>query len=147
MEGITPARRDPAVQIRLGPTNTGSEVVAASQRVVRSIGSGRITPSEGEKITSVLENRRKVIETAELDSRIANLEEAQGKNEVPRHSRYGPNGGRSCAPNGRPTIDRDYLRRSANRDAVVEHHFSSYFKDLLLLKLRVRIRSPHRIHE
>jgi len=71
MERITPARRDPAVQIRLGPTNTGSEVVAASQRVVRSIGSGRITPSEGEKIRSVLENRRKVIETAELDSRIA----------------------------------------------------------------------------
>jgi hypothetical protein len=107
MERITPARRDPAVQIRLGPTNTGSEVTAASQRVVRRIGSGKITPSEGEEITSVLENRRKVIETAELDSRIANLEEAQGKNEVLRHSRCGPNGGRGCAPNGRPTIDRD----------------------------------------
>jgi len=65
MERITPARRDPAVKIRLGPTNTGSEAVAASQHVMRSIGSGKITPSEGEKITSVLENRRKVIETAE----------------------------------------------------------------------------------
>jgi hypothetical protein len=47
MERITPARRDPAVQIRLGPTDTGSEVAAASQRVVRSVGSGKITPSEG----------------------------------------------------------------------------------------------------
>jgi hypothetical protein len=79
MERITPPRRDPAVQIRLGPTNTVSEVAAASQRVVRGIGLGKITPAEGEKITNVLENRRKVIETVEVDSRIANLEEAQGK--------------------------------------------------------------------
>jgi hypothetical protein len=45
------------------------------------------------------------------------------------------------------SFDQDYLRRLASGDAVVERHFSSYFKDLLLLKLRVRIRSPHRIHE
>jgi hypothetical protein len=36
MERITPPRRDPAVQIRLGPTNTASEVAAASRRVVRA---------------------------------------------------------------------------------------------------------------
>jgi hypothetical protein len=76
MERIFPARRDPSVQIRLGPISTASELAAASQRVVKGIGSGRITPSEGEKITSVLEHRRKVIETADLDSRIAKLEQA-----------------------------------------------------------------------
>ena len=74
-ERISPARRDPSLQIRLGPINTASELAAASQRVVRGIGSGKITPSEGEKITSVLENRRKVIETADLDSRVAKLEQ------------------------------------------------------------------------
>ena len=45
------------------------------------------------------------------------------------------------------SFDRDYLRRLAGRDAAVEHHFSSYFKDLLLLKLRVRIRSPQLIED
>src|SRR6266566_1787361 len=45
------------------------------------------------------------------------------------------------------SFDRDYLQRLAGRDAVVEQHFSSYFKDLLLLKLRVRIRSPQLIED
>ncbi len=30
------------------------------------------------------------------------------------------------------SFDQDYLRRLASGDAVVEHHFSSYFGDLLL---------------
>jgi hypothetical protein len=84
MERISPARRDPSVQIRLGPINTASELAAASQRVVRGIGSGKITPSEGEKITSVLENRRKVIETADLDSRVAKLEQVPEQRKVKR---------------------------------------------------------------
>jgi hypothetical protein len=75
MERISPVHREPFIQIRLGPISTASELAAASQRVVRGIGSGKITPSEGEKITSVLENRRKVIETADLDSRVAKLEQ------------------------------------------------------------------------
>src|ERR1700756_1941380 len=40
------------------------------------------------------------------------------------------------------SFDEDYLRRLASRDAAVEHHFSCYFGDLLLVKLRARIRSP-----
>jgi hypothetical protein len=79
MERISPARRDPFVRIRLGPINTASDLAAASQRVVRGIGSGKITPSEGEKITSVLENRRKIIETVDLESRIAKLEQVSEK--------------------------------------------------------------------
>jgi DNA-directed RNA polymerase specialized sigma24 family protein len=39
------------------------------------------------------------------------------------------------------SFDEDYLRRLASGDAAVEHHFSSYFGELLSLKLRVRIRS------
>ena len=45
------------------------------------------------------------------------------------------------------SFDRDYLRRLAGHDAVVEQHFSSYFKDLLSLKLRVRIRSLQLIED
>jgi hypothetical protein len=81
MELIFPARRDPAVRIRLGPTKTASELAAASERVVRSIGSGKITPAEGETITNVLETRRKVIETVEMERRMVNLEAAQEKSE------------------------------------------------------------------
>ena len=45
------------------------------------------------------------------------------------------------------SFDQDYLRRLASGDAVVEHHFSSYFGDLLLLKLRARIRSTQLIED
>jgi len=45
------------------------------------------------------------------------------------------------------SFDQDYLRRLASRDAAVEHHFSSYFGDLLLLKLRARIRSPQLVED
>src|SRR5437870_8287861 len=45
------------------------------------------------------------------------------------------------------SFDQDYLRKLADGDAVVEHHFSSYFGSLLSLKLRVRIRSPQLIED
>jgi len=45
------------------------------------------------------------------------------------------------------SFDQDYLRRLASGDAVVGHHFSSYFGDLLLLKLRARIRSSPLIED
>jgi RNA polymerase sigma-70 factor, ECF subfamily len=45
------------------------------------------------------------------------------------------------------SFDEDYLQRLVAGDAVVEHHFSSYFGDLLLMKLRVRIRRPQLIED
>ena len=45
------------------------------------------------------------------------------------------------------SFDQDYLRRLASGDTLVEHHFSSYFGNLLLLKLRARIRSPQLIED
>jgi RNA polymerase sigma-70 factor (ECF subfamily) len=45
------------------------------------------------------------------------------------------------------SFDQDYLRRLSSGDATVEHHFGSYFGDLLLLKLRSRIRSPQLIED
>ncbi len=45
------------------------------------------------------------------------------------------------------SFDQEYLRRLAGGDAAVEHHFSSYFGELLSLKLRVRIRSRQLIED
>ena len=45
------------------------------------------------------------------------------------------------------SFDQDYLRRLASGDPPVEDHFSSYFGDLLLLKLRSRIRSRQLIED
>lgn len=45
------------------------------------------------------------------------------------------------------SFDQEYLRRLASGDAAVQHHFSSYFGELLSLKLRVRIRSHELIED
>jgi len=45
------------------------------------------------------------------------------------------------------SFDRNYLKRLASRDPDTEQHFSGYFGDLLLLKLRVRVRSPQLIED
>src|SRR5713226_9183366 len=45
------------------------------------------------------------------------------------------------------SFDQDYLQRLASGDTTVGRHFSSYFGDLLLLKLRARIRSPQLIED
>ena len=45
------------------------------------------------------------------------------------------------------SFDEVYLRRLAAGDAAVERHFSSYFGELLSLKLRVRIRSYQLIED
>jgi RNA polymerase sigma-70 factor (ECF subfamily) len=45
------------------------------------------------------------------------------------------------------SFDENYLRRLASGDATVESHFSSYFGNLLSLKLRVRVRSPQLIED
>jgi RNA polymerase sigma factor (sigma-70 family) len=45
------------------------------------------------------------------------------------------------------SFNQDYLRRLASGDSAVEHHFGSYFGDLLLLKLRHRIRSPQLVED
>lgn len=45
------------------------------------------------------------------------------------------------------SFDGDYLRRLANGDPAVEHHFSCYFGDLLLMKVRTRIKSPELVED
>jgi RNA polymerase sigma-70 factor (ECF subfamily) len=47
----------------------------------------------------------------------------------------------------RHEFDRDYLDRLASGDTETEAHFSKYFRDLLLIKLRSRLRSPAAIDD
>src|SRR5260370_38297140 len=45
------------------------------------------------------------------------------------------------------SFNENYLARLAARDAEVEKHFTSYFSELLALKLRSRVRSPQLIED
>jgi hypothetical protein len=76
VERLFPARRDGLVQVPRLELQTIADVAASSERVLQSIARGQITPMEGETLSRILEDRRRVIETSELEVRIKELEES-----------------------------------------------------------------------
>jgi RNA polymerase sigma-70 factor, ECF subfamily len=47
----------------------------------------------------------------------------------------------------RQTFDREYIHRLTEGDPETERHFTGYFGDLLLIKLRARLRSPQMVED
>ena len=76
MDRVFPVRREGYVQLNLPSTKLIADVNEAGRRVVQAIASGKITPFEGEKMSSVLEDRRRVLETEDLLARVKRLEAA-----------------------------------------------------------------------
>ena len=75
MERLMPARRQRALYFKLPPVKTIAEVAAASELVVSGVARGQLTPAEGQAFSGMLEGRRRMIETEELDQRIRALED------------------------------------------------------------------------
>jgi len=62
-----------AVSLRLPSVKTAQDVVAAVGVVADAVGAGE--PDEGQAMSVILEAKRKAIETVELESRVAALEQ------------------------------------------------------------------------
>jgi hypothetical protein len=75
MERLMPARRQRALHFNLPPVKTIADVAAASESVVRGVARGQLTPAEGQAFSVMLDGRRRMIETEELDQRIRALED------------------------------------------------------------------------
>lgn len=76
LERLIPEKRDRTVQLNFVSIETTTGVAQALDTLLQAVGSGEITPGEASTLASVLEARRRVIETQELEQRIAKLEEA-----------------------------------------------------------------------
>lgn len=74
LERILPPRKSRPVNITLPETQTAGGVAEAQAAVVQAVSNGELTPEEGIAITSILEARRKAIDTLDHESRIAELE-------------------------------------------------------------------------
>jgi hypothetical protein len=75
MERLTPARRQRTLQFKMPPVKTIADVATAAESVVNGVARGQLTPGEGQAFSAMLEGRRRVIETEELDQRIRALED------------------------------------------------------------------------
>src|ERR1700693_1140859 len=70
MERLIPPRRDSPVKFKLPPVTTAAEVARALTTVLSAVAEGQLTPTEGQMIATILEARRKVIETEEHEGRL-----------------------------------------------------------------------------
>ena len=86
MERLIPARRDGYVHLPLPAAKTVADVAASSARVLQGVARGQITPTEGESISRMLDDRRRSLETVEMVGRIEALEQR-----VPNQDRDGGN--------------------------------------------------------
>jgi hypothetical protein len=79
LERLCPPRKSRPINIALPETKTAEGVSEAQATVVQAVAGGELTPDEGSIMTSILEARRKSIETQDHEIRIAVLEAERGK--------------------------------------------------------------------
>jgi len=83
VERLFPARPDGYIQMPLPRTQTLQDVADGNQLVLQAIARGRITPADGEALSRILEDRRRVLESVEWEARIEALEQSGKKREQP----------------------------------------------------------------
>lgn len=78
LERICPAPKDRAIPsdaIKLPPLKNNN-LDAISAKIVRAVAAGKITPAEGQSLAALLEAHRRMVETTDLEKRVAQLEES-----------------------------------------------------------------------
>jgi hypothetical protein len=71
---IVPARRELPVKIGKLSLGTAAELSKASELITQKVAEGRLTPGQGQALAELLERRRKIIETDDLERRLQALE-------------------------------------------------------------------------
>jgi len=73
---LVPTAKERRVELpNLPDTSTASGVNEAQQRVLEAVATGELTPGEANTLSAIIEQRRKAIETLELERRLVALEE------------------------------------------------------------------------
>ena len=77
---IWPARKGGRpIAIELLKIQTAADVVAALGSLADAVAGGELTPDEGASVASILETKRRAIETVELETRVSALEQERKK--------------------------------------------------------------------
>ena len=69
-----PVPIDDPITLDLSNVATAEAVMEAQNKVLMAVADGDISPEQGAKITAIVENRRRAIETVEFEKRIAAME-------------------------------------------------------------------------
>jgi hypothetical protein len=74
LDRLAPPRRDAPVSFEMPPIETVADTVLASSAVLAAVAAGDITPDEGGRIMALLSAHRGILETGQMEARIAALE-------------------------------------------------------------------------
>ena len=74
LERIAPPRKDAPVQFDWPEITDASEAATAAEAILKAVSEGAMSPLEGATVMGLVENYRRILETTELESRIAALE-------------------------------------------------------------------------
>jgi hypothetical protein len=72
-----PIKRERSISFEMPPLEGSQGALRAIGTVLEAVGSGAITPSEGQALASLLETHRRTFEVEELEHRIESLEAQQ----------------------------------------------------------------------
>ena len=74
LDRIAPPRKDAPISITLPPVRSIEDAVDASATLLAAVAAGDVTPDEAGRVMALLTGHRQIIETGELERRIAALE-------------------------------------------------------------------------
>ena len=74
LERMIPPSKERPVSIALPDTSTARGCADAADAILKAVGTGDLLPGEASILSAITENRRKSIETLELEARITTLE-------------------------------------------------------------------------
>ena len=75
LDRLAPPKKDTPIRISLPPVRTAGEAVTASSRVLTAVSAGDITPDEGARIVALLAAHKGIVEAADHEIRISEMEE------------------------------------------------------------------------
>jgi len=70
----TSARRDSPITFALPEVRSASDAVEASASLLAAVAAGEVTPDEGGRVMALLTAHKALVETGDLEARIAALE-------------------------------------------------------------------------
>jgi len=77
VDKVLPNTKERPIALNLPSINDLNGIGDAQAEILKAVSVGGITPSEGEKIASIIEAQRRAIETINLEARISRLEVAK----------------------------------------------------------------------
>lgn len=77
MDRILPPKKETPITIDLPVMKVGSDILEAINQVTLAICYGKISPSDGETLTRIIERQAKAMEINEFEQRLKALEDRQ----------------------------------------------------------------------